>query len=149
MWTVPQTPSWPIVVSEPRFNVGYDRGSRSIAEKLATAVQAPCVGPFAEKATTVIQVTYSFCLRENMMNWWTHTWGGVFCASCSSLDVDRHGNGAGWRRVLHSPSLYTILIYLPITLPISNGDGKLNPIPVPDRFRYPCPILVPALNNFF
>ncbi|AES69113.1 hypothetical protein MTR_3g022610 [Medicago truncatula] len=47
----------------------------------------------------------------------------------------RHGNGAGWGRVLPSPFPYPILIYLPITLPIPNGDEKLNP--VPDGFGYP------------
>ncbi|AES89950.1 hypothetical protein MTR_4g082170 [Medicago truncatula] len=61
----------------------------------------------------------------------------------------RYGNGAGWGRVLPSPSPYPILIYLPVTLSIPNGDEKLNPIPVPDGFGYPRPIPFPALNNFF
>ncbi|AES73435.1 hypothetical protein MTR_3g104790 [Medicago truncatula] len=47
----------------------------------------------------------------------------------------RHGNGVWWGRVLPSPSPYPILIYLPITLLISNGNEKLNLIPVPDGFR--------------
>ena len=57
--------------------------------------------------------------------------------------------GQGWRRGLPSPSPYPILIYLPVTLPIPNGDEKLNPIPVPDGFGYPRHIPVPALNIFF
>ncbi|AES73667.1 hypothetical protein MTR_3g107490 [Medicago truncatula] len=61
----------------------------------------------------------------------------------------RHGNGAEWGRVLPSPSPYLILMYLPVTLLISNGDEKLNFIPVPEGFGYPRPIPVPALNNFF
>jgi len=58
-----------------------------------------------------------------------------------------HGNVAGWRRVLHFPFPYPFFIYLPVTLPIPNEDEKLNPIPFPDGFGYPRPIL--ALNNFF
>ncbi|KEH37549.1 hypothetical protein MTR_2g041280 [Medicago truncatula] len=42
-----------------------------------------------------------------------------------------------WGRVLSSPSPYPILVYLPVTLPISNGDEKLNLIPVSDGFGYP------------
>jgi len=61
----------------------------------------------------------------------------------------RHGNGAGWGRLLPSPSPYPILIYLHVTLLISNGDEKLNLILVPDGFGYPHLIPVPALNNFF
>ena len=55
----------------------------------------------------------------------------------------------GWGQILHSPSPYLILIYLHVTLPISNGDDKLNLISVPDGFGYPCLIPVPVLNNFF
>jgi len=51
------------VVSTPQFDEGYDRGSRSVAQKASTTVQAPYVGPFAEKATTTIQASKSFCLR--------------------------------------------------------------------------------------
>ena len=58
----------------------------------------------------------------------------------------RHGNGAGWRRVLPSPS--PTPIYLPVTLPIPNGDEKLNHIPVHNEFGYSRPILVPAVNQF-
>ncbi|AES95796.1 hypothetical protein MTR_5g029630 [Medicago truncatula] len=50
----------------------------------------------------------------------------------------------GWGRVLHSPSPYLIHIYLPVTLPIPNGDEKMNPIPVLDGFKYPRPIPVPG-----
>ena len=56
----------------------------------------------------------------------------------------RHGNGAGWGWVLPSPSPYSILIYLPVTLSISNGDEKLNLIPVPGGFGYPR--LIPVLG---
>ena len=63
--------------------------------------------------------------------------------------VTRHGNGRGGGRVLPSPSPYLILIYLSVTLSISNGDEKLNLIPVPDGFGYPRLIPVPELNNFF
>ncbi|KEH43272.1 hypothetical protein MTR_1g089550 [Medicago truncatula] len=59
----------------------------------------------------------------------------------------RHDNGAGWGRVLPSPSPYPILIYLPVTLPIPNGDEKLNLIPVPDGFGYPRPIPTHAKAN--
>ncbi|KEH25604.1 PIF1-like helicase [Medicago truncatula] len=70
-------------------------------------------------------------------------------SSMHILPVVRHGNGAGWGRVLPSPSPYPILIYLPVTLPIPNGDEKLNPIPVPDEFGYPRPIPVPEeIANF-
>jgi len=58
----------------------------------------------------------------------------------------RHGNGAGWGRVLPSPSPYPILTYLPVTLPIPNGDEKLNLIP--DEFGDPIPIPVPVVNHF-
>ena len=61
----------------------------------------------------------------------------------------RHGNGAGWGRVLSSPSPSPNLIYLPVTLPIFNGDEKLNLIPVPNVFGYSCLIPVPAVNKFF
>ncbi|KEH18414.1 hypothetical protein MTR_8g018615 [Medicago truncatula] len=49
----------------------------------------------------------------------------------------------GWGRVLPSPSPYSTLIYLPVTLPISSGDEKSNLIPVPDGFGYSCPIPSP------
>jgi len=40
-------------------------------------------------------------------------------------------------------------MYLPVTLPIPNGDEKLNLIPVPNGFGYSRPIPVPAMNQFF
>ncbi|AES68597.1 hypothetical protein MTR_3g010560 [Medicago truncatula] len=64
----------------------------------------------------------------------------------SSVEIEnRHGNGAGWGRVSPSPTS----IYLPVTLPISNGDEKLNFIPIPNGFGYSHHIPVPALNQFF
>ncbi|KEH23265.1 hypothetical protein MTR_7g072625 [Medicago truncatula] len=36
----------------------------------------------------------------------------------------RHGDGAGWGRVLPSSSPSPTLIYLLVILPISNGDDK-------------------------
>ena len=39
-------------------------------------------------------------------------------------------------------------IYLPVTLPILNGDEKLNHIPVSNGFEYSRTIPVPALNQF-
>ena len=66
-----------------------------------------------------------------------------------SIVLARHCKGAGWWRILHSPSSYLILIYLPIILPIPNGDEKLNLIPIPGGFGYPRPIPIATLNNFF
>jgi len=54
----------------------------------------------------------------------------------SSYNLIRHGNGAGWGRALPSPSPSPTPIYLPVTLPIPNGDEKLNLIPVPNGFGY-------------
>ncbi|AES94667.1 hypothetical protein MTR_5g017000 [Medicago truncatula] len=45
----------------------------------------------------------------------------------------------GWGQVLPSPSPYPFLIYLPVTLPISNEDEKLSSISIPDGFGYPRP----------
>ena len=44
-----RSPHDPTMVSEPRFDEGYDRGSQSVVEKEATAVQAPCVGSLQRK----------------------------------------------------------------------------------------------------
>jgi len=56
--------------------------------------------------------------------------------------------GRGGGQVLPSPSPYPILTYLPVTLPISNGDEKLNLIPIPDGFGDPIPIPVHVVNHF-
>ena len=58
-----------------------------------------------------------------------------------------HGDevGVGTRFVFPIPIL--TLIYLPVTLPIPNGDEKLNLIPVPNGFRYFRLIPVPAVNQ--
>jgi len=56
----PGSPHDSIVVSEPWFDEGYDRGSWSVAEKPATAVQCRSV---AEKPATTIQASKSFCLK--------------------------------------------------------------------------------------
>jgi hypothetical protein len=60
----------------------------------------------------------------------------------------RHGNWAGWGRVLPSSFPSPIPTYLHVTLPIPIGDKKLNPIPVPDGFGYPIPIPVPVVIHF-
>jgi len=59
------------------------------------------------------------------------------------IGMFRHGNRAGWGRVLPSPFSSLTLIYLPVILPIPNGDEKLNLIPVPNEFGYSCPISSP------
>ncbi|KEH17555.1 hypothetical protein MTR_0008s0180 [Medicago truncatula] len=46
----------------------------------------------------------------------------------------RHDNGAMWGWLLPSPSPSPTAIYLPVTLPIFNGDEKLNLIPIPNGF---------------
>jgi len=57
--------------------------------------------------------------------------------------------GRGWGRVLPSPSPSPTPIYLPVTLPIPNGDEKLNPILVPNGFGYSRLIPVPVVNHVF
>jgi len=98
-----------------------------------------------------IEDRYGF---ESSLNW-DELWVFVKIIELCETDLiwmivwGRHGNGAGWGRVLPSPSPYPILIYLPATLPIPNGDEKLNPIPVPDGFGYPDPIPCNALFYLF
>jgi len=61
----------------------------------------------------------------------------------------RNGNGVEWGRILPSPSPYPTLIYLPVTLLISNGDEKSNLILVADGFGYThlIPIRIIFLNK--
>jgi len=76
----------PTVVSEPRFDEGYDRGNQSVCAESSNDGTGS-VGPFAEKPATTIQESKSraSAWRGSMMNWWTHTWGGVLCASVSYM----------------------------------------------------------------
>jgi len=74
------------------------------------------------------------CIKQKKLDTW--------------IDI-RHGNGAGWGRVLPSPSPYPIPIYLPVTLHIPSVDEKSNLISVPDGFWYPRPIPIPTMDNFF
>ncbi|AES88507.1 T-complex protein 1 subunit delta, putative [Medicago truncatula] len=55
MWTVPHAPfNDPTVASEPQFDEGYDRGSRSICAESSNGGTSS-VDPFAEKPATAIQ----------------------------------------------------------------------------------------------
>ena len=111
--------------------------------------QRPCVGRWFTSRGHKDVHHYRFCLdRLEVDDVRFSTYGDHRDVHPFQL-LCRHGNGEGWGRVLHSPSPYPILIYLPVTLPIPNGDEKLNPIPVPDGFGYLRLIPVRALNNFF
>jgi len=67
-----------------------------------------------------------------------------------ALNEGMHGNGAGWWRILPSPtpSTYPTLIYLSVTLPVLNCDDKSVFISVFDRFGYPRPIPIPQCIIF-
>jgi len=89
---------------------------------------------------TTLFIFFNFFKLKHHINWdgWSNILVGIEC---------RHGNGAGWGWVLPSPFSYPALIYLPVTLPIPNGDQKPNLIPVLDGFGYTHPI--PVMENFF
>nr|ABD32194.1 hypothetical protein MtrDRAFT_AC148343g10v2 [Medicago truncatula] len=85
MWSVPRVPPPPpdlTVVSEPCSTKGTTEAAGPFAQKVATAVQCRSV---ADKPATTIQASKSFRLRESVMNRWTHTLGGVLCASVSYM----------------------------------------------------------------
>ncbi|AES81509.1 hypothetical protein MTR_7g093550 [Medicago truncatula] len=83
-----------------------------------------------------LQPQYSAAGEEDMKSKGIKRIGMVERGVC----ISRH-NGAGWGRVLPFPSSYLILVYLPVTLPIPNGDEKLNLISVLDGFGYPRPCI--------
>ena len=61
--------------------------------------------------------------------------------------MTKHGNGVGTGFTF--PSLYPTLVFLLVTLSISNGNWKSNLILVPDEFGYPCLILISAVDKLF
>jgi len=84
MWTVPQAPpSVPIVVSEPRFDKGYDRGSQSVCAESSNDGTSS-VGPFAEKAAMAIQASnlISKRIHKSIYHWLNCT---LYCLTLALL----------------------------------------------------------------
>jgi len=75
-----------------------------------------------------------------------------FKKTCFSITLSlesRHGNGAGWGRVLPSPSPFPTPIYLLITLPIPNGMRNWISSPSPMGLGILASSSSPQWINFF
>jgi len=73
----PGSPQWPTVVSKPRFDEGYDRGSRSVCAESSNGGTSVSVRLQKNQQRRYKQLIAS-AWRGSMMNRLTHTWGGCY-----------------------------------------------------------------------